>query len=74
MPVWYLVASAVVGLLVLAGVAYAELKARRGYSSEPVFAGEFDVAVADAPTRREAETVFERRERAGAEQTTARGT
>ncbi len=69
MPAWYLIVSALVGIAVLAGVAYAELKARRGDTA--VLAGEFDVAVADTPTRRESETVFDREERP-AERTTVR--
>jgi hypothetical protein len=55
MPGWYLLLSAAVGLLVLAGVAYSALKERRR-----AFAGagtEFDPTYADAPIRREAEGV-----------------
>jgi hypothetical protein len=61
MPGWYLILSAAVGLLVLAGVAYSALvDARRRELPGGVGAG-FDQAYADAPTRREAEEAPRRR-------------
>jgi hypothetical protein len=57
MPGWYLMLSAAVALLVLAGVAYSALADAR-WRERPEGAGAGpDRTYADAPTRREAEEV-----------------
>ncbi|MBD0328752.1 MAG: hypothetical protein ICV64_01410 [Thermoleophilia bacterium] len=72
MPAWYLIVSAIVGILVLGGIAYAELNARRRREPRAAFAGGVDIAAADAPTRREADTQFDLRERYERERAKAR--
>lgn len=56
--VWVLIAVAVVAVLVIAGVAWFQARRRR---LQQTFGPEYDRALADAPTRREAEAELEER-------------
>jgi hypothetical protein len=64
MPTWAYILIAVGVVIVLAAVAYAVSRTRKRKQLKDTFGPEYDQAVADAPTRKEAETELrERQER-----------
>ena len=64
MPTWAYILIALGVLIVLAAVAYTAYRTRRRKQLQETFGPEYDRAVADAPTRKEAEAELrERRER-----------
>ena len=64
MPTWAYILIAIAVIVVLAIVAYTALQARKRKELKETFGPEYDRAISDAPTRKEAETELqERKER-----------